>query len=338
MSWGAVAGAAVSVIGSSMMSDGASQASGAQQAGATEQIAESRRQFDAVRKLLSPYVNTGTDALNQQRQLLGLGGLGSSASASPFQSRDQLRQQLLSQFTIPGSSGGAPREGDPGYIPGDYVMRNGQWGTWMTQGDQSPYWYSPGGGTAATGSSIDEVGLNSAIEQAYAGQGPAPSGLSADQEQAAAVSKFENSPYFQAITRQSEDAMLQNASATGGLRGGNIQDALSKNRPILLQSLIDKQLANLSGLSTSGQNAAAGVGTAAMNTGSAVNNAIGAGAAAQAGGILGQSNANISALGNIGGLFANKFSGSNSLFAPAVTDGGYSIGQGSAYGGTRSGL
>lgn len=337
MSWGAVAGAAVSVIGSSMMSDGASGASSAQQQGSADQIAESRRQFDAVRQLLSPYVNTGTDALNQQRQLLGLGSLGSGSSGSPFLSRDQLRSQLLGQYTTAGGSGAAPKEGDPGYVPGDYVMRNGQWGTWISSGDQSPYWYSPGAGTP-TSSTVNEAGLQAAIEQAYNAQGPQPSGLSADQEQAAAVSKFENSPYFQAITRQSEDAMLQNASATGGLRGGNIQDALSKNRPILLQSLIDKQLANLSGLSTSGQNAAAGVGTAAMNTGSAVNNAIGAGAAAQAGGILGQSNANISALGNIGGLFANKFSGSNSLFAPAVTDGGYSIGQGSAYGGNRAGL
>lgn len=319
MSWGAVAGAAVSVIGGSMMSDGASQASGVQQQGAADQIAESRRQFDAVQKLLSPYVNTGTDALNQQRVLLGLGSLGGSgggiSSGAPMLTREQLRAQLSPQFTVQG-----PEE-----------MYH------FDQGDQTGYGFRPGSST------VDEAGLSAAIERAYGAQAQPTvssggSGMNADQEQAAAMAKFENSPYFQAITRQSEDAMLQNASATGGLRGGNIQDALSKNRPILLQSLIDKQLANLSGLSTNGQNAAAGVGTAAMNTGTAVNNAIGAGSAAQAGGILGQSNANISALGNIGGLFANKFAGSGSLFSPAVTDGGYSIGQGSAYGGTRAGL
>lgn len=325
MSWGAVAGAAVSVLGNSMMSDGASQASQAQQTGSAEQIAESRRQFDTVRQLLAPYVQTGTDALSQQRVLLGLGSLGGgggSSSSSPFLSREQLRAQLLPQYTTTTSGGRQLLR----IIQG--ASDNGNEEVW-------------GEGPAST--QINEAALSAAIDQAYGAQQSQQQqqgsmGLNADQEQAAAMAKFENSPYFQAITRQSEDAMLQNASATGGLRGGNIQDALSKNRPILLQSLIDKQLANLSGLSTSGQNAAAGVGTAAMNTGTAVNSAIGTGAAAQAGGILGQSNANISALGNIGGLFANKFSGTGSLFAPAITDGGYSIGQGSTYGGTRAGL
>lgn len=316
-------GGAVSLMGSSMQADAAGDAAAVGAGTAREQTAESRRQFDTVRRLLAPYVSTGTDALNQQRQLLGLGSLGGASSSSPFLSREQLRAQFLPQYTTS--------------TPGGRQLIS------VTQGHSDngneEIW-----GMGPAGSQIDEAGLSAAIEQAYGGQGPQSTGLDADQEQAAAISKFENSPYFQAITRQSEDAMLQNASATGGLRGGNIQDALSKNRPILLQSLIDKQLANLSGLSASGQNAAAGVGTAAMNTGTAVNAALGAGGAATAGGILGQSNANISALGNIGGMFANKFAGSGSLFSggsfgtPAVIDGGYSVGQGSAYGGTRAGL
>lgn len=308
--------AGVGLLGSSMQADAAGDAAAVGAATSREQTAESRRQFDTVRRLLDPFVRTGTDALSERRALLGLGRL-SGSSGSPFLTREQLRSQLLPQYTK--------------NTPGIRQLMS------VTQGHSDngneEIW-----GTGAAGSQIDEAALSAAIEQAYGAQGPQGSGLTADQDQAAAISKFENSPYFQAITRQSEDAMLQNASATGGLRGGNIQDALSKNRPILLQSLIDKQLANLSGLSDAGQNAAAGVGTAAMNTGTAVNAALGAGGAATAGGILGQSNSNISALGNIGGMFANKFAGSGSLFTPAVTDGGYSIGQGSAYGGTRAGL
>lgn len=324
-----------SLLGGMMQGDAAGDSAAVGAGISREQIAESRRQFDAAQKLLSPYVNTGVDALSQQRVLLGLGSLGGSSSSSPFLTREQLRAKLASQYTTTGRPNGPAIFGMSDRNAGGAIYdpnNNYEKGIGWANGIQIPTGFSQGA------SSIDEAGLAAAIEQAYAAQGAQGSGLTADQEQAAAMSKFENSPYFQAITRQSEDAMLQNASATGGLRGGNIQDALSKNRPILLQSLIDKQLANLSGLSTSGQNAAAGVGTAAMNTGTAVNSALGAGGAAQAGGILGQSNANISALGNIGGMFANKFAGSGSLFAPAVTDGGYSMGLGSAYGGSRAGL
>lgn len=285
-------------LGSSLLSsDAAGDASAAQAGASREQIAESRRQFDAVQKLLMPYATTGTDALSQQRALLGLGALPGAGGISGGLTAEQLRTQLLPQFTT-GTAGGGQ------YIP--MLMGGGSdAGTWT-----EPVWQA---GPAQT---IDEAGLQAAInQQMQAQQAQAGAMGTADQQQAAAMAKFENSPYFQAITRQAENAMLQNAAATGGLRGGNIQGALSSTRPILLQSLIDKQLANLSGLSSLGQNAAAGVGNAGMTTGAQVNQSLGQMGAAQAGGILGQSNATIGALGNIGGLFAQRYGGgTSSLF------------------------
>jgi hypothetical protein len=87
------------------------------------------------------------------------------------------------------------------------------------------------------------------------------------QAQQQAISQFEQSPMFQALARQGEEGILQNASATGGLRGGNVQGALAQFRPALLNQQIQQQLETLGGISRLGQNAAAGVGTAGMETG-----------------------------------------------------------------------
>lgn len=186
MSWGMVAVAGATLVSGAMASDAAGQASGQQVAASAEGIAEQRRQFDAMQKLLSPYVQAGTPALAQQQALLGLSGQG------------------------------------------------------------------------------------------------------AQQE---AISGIESSPLFQSQIQQGENAMLQNASATGGLRGGNIQGALAQFRPAMLSNAIDQQYARLGGMTSLGQQSAAGVGTAGMQTGTNVANLLQQQGAARAGGTLGQAQA-----------------------------------------------
>lgn len=92
-------------------------------------------------------------------------------------------------------------------------------------------------------------------------------GLNGAGAQDVAYREIASSPAFQAITQQGEDAILANASATGGLRGGNVQGALAQFRPNVLAQLIDQQYSRLGGLATMGQNSAVGVGTAGLNTG-----------------------------------------------------------------------
>src|SRR3990167_163355 len=116
-------------------------------------------------------------------------------------------------------------------------------------------------------------------------------GLGAPGTQEAAYWGFEQSPGFQAMARQGEAGILQSASATGGLRGGNVQGALAQFRPALLNQFISQQYDRLGGLTSIGQNAAAGVGNAGMQTGTNVANLLQQQGAAQAGGILGQANA-----------------------------------------------
>jgi hypothetical protein len=116
-------------------------------------------------------------------------------------------------------------------------------------------------------------------------------GLGTPGSQQQAITALQGSPQFQALQQQGENAILQNASATGGLRGGNVQGALAQFRPALLSNLIDQQYSRLGGLTAIGQNAAAGVGNAGMQTGANVANLLGRQGQAEAGGILGQQSA-----------------------------------------------
>ena len=127
------------------------------------------------------------------------------------------------------------------------------------------------------------------------GQQQALLGLTGPQAQQDAISALASGPQMQALTQQGENALLQNASATGGLRGGNLEAALAKFRPQMLNQLIQSQYTNLGGLTSVGQNAAAGVGNAGMTTSGQVINALNQAGAAQAGSALaaGQANANM---------------------------------------------
>lgn len=109
-------------------------------------------------------------------------------------------------------------------------------------------------------------------------------GLNGNGEQAAAISGIQSSPQFQALQQQGNDAILANASATGGLRGGNVQGALAQFSPALLSQLIDQQYSRLGELAQIGQASAAGVGSAGLNTASNVSSLLQQQGAALAGG------------------------------------------------------
>jgi len=116
-------------------------------------------------------------------------------------------------------------------------------------------------------------------------------GLKGPEAERAAIERISGGETFKSLAQQGEEALLQRASATGGLRGGNIQGALAQFRPQLLNSLIEQQYGRLGGLTTLGQQSAAGVGTAGMQTGTNVANLLGQQGAAQAGGVLGEAKA-----------------------------------------------
>jgi len=116
-------------------------------------------------------------------------------------------------------------------------------------------------------------------------------GLRGPEEERAAIERISGGERFQELTRQGEEALLQRASATGGLRGGNIQGALAQFRPQILNSLIEEQYGRLGGMTSLGQQSAAGVGAAGMESGVNVANLLAQQGAARAGGELGQAQA-----------------------------------------------
>lgn len=89
-------------------------------------------------------------------------------------------------------------------------------------------------------------------------------GLNGTSAQQTAINNLQNSPFLQSMYKQAENALLQNASATGGLRGGNIQGALADNRMNMLNTAYQNQLQNLGNMVTLGQNSATNTGTNAM--------------------------------------------------------------------------
>lgn len=200
----AVVGATVAAgaYSASQSRKAAGKAADAQSDASEAGIAEQRRQYDEMVKLLSPYVNAGTGALNQQQTLLGL---------------------------------------------------NGQ------------------------------------------------------QAQKDALWTFENSPYFQTVAKQGENSILQNASATGGLRGGNTQGALAQFRPQLLNQLVQQQYQNLGGITALGQNSAAQQGNQGMQSANNISSLLAQGGQAQAGGYIGQANATNQFVNSLVGLGGAAF-------------------------------
>ena len=126
-------------------------------------------------------------------------------------------------------------------------------------------------------------------------------GLNGKAAQAKEIQGIESGAEFNSLVRNGEQAILSNASATGGLRGGNTEAALAQFRPEILSSLINKQIGSYGGLAANGQNAALGVGTAAQNMANNVSGLHGDAAAAQAGNALARGQANSNAIGGIVG-------------------------------------
>lgn len=127
-------------------------------------------------------------------------------------------------------------------------------------------------------------------------------GINGDGVQDTAIDALRNSPIYQQLYKNGMEAVLQNGSATGGLRGGNMQTSLANFGSDTLARVIQNQLANLGGLAGQGAQtgiAAGGLGAAAAgNVGNMLLNK----GQAKAGGYIGQANAQAEQYGGIADL------------------------------------
>lgn len=149
----------------------------------------------------------------------------------------------------------------------------------LTRSDYAPYLASGVSGLADLG---DLIGINGADAQS------------------AGLVGIQNSPALASIIRNGEEAILANASATGGLRGGNIQRGLADFRSDSFVDQLNQQISRLAGLAGLGQGATDSVSAFGANTANNVTDLLGQQGQARANGLLARGGINASLWNNVG--------------------------------------
>lgn len=108
----------------------------------------------------------------------------------------------------------------------------------QTRSDYMPYTKA---GTAAINSLSGYLGLNGADAQQ------------------AVIGSLQDSPLYQSLYRNGEEALLQNAAATGGIRGGNTQRGLADFGSDVLANVYQNTISNLNDVSRLGLGATGSV-------------------------------------------------------------------------------
>lgn len=290
--WETILPIAANLISGSMGASAARSSGDAQAASTDRATEEQRRQFDKQVELQSPFRDAGVTGLNRLMYLLGLGGGGGTTSA-PSQSREQLRQQLLPQFTnttektVYDTMLGML----PGYVSGPQIEKQ---------------------------TTIDENGLSSAIERALAQQTgqtgqSGQSGALSDADYGSLMRDFSMADYqadpgYAFRKAEGMKGIESGAAARGGLLSGAALKAIQKYGQDLASNeygnAYNRFTANqtnkynkLSGLVNTGQGATNVLSNAAANLGNSVSNNIMSGAAAKAAGDVGSANAWTNAIG-----------------------------------------
>lgn len=84
-------------------------------------------------------------------------------------------------------------------------------------------------------------------------------GINGPDKASAAIAGLKNSPLFTSLFNTGQEAVLQNASATGGVRGGDTQGALYEEGANTLAQVIQQQIQNLFGGANIGEGSTASV-------------------------------------------------------------------------------
>jgi hypothetical protein len=319
-----------SVVGASIGAKASKTAAGMQAKSQREALEEQRRQFDAIRELLSPYIQAGQPNLTQPyvqagpgavQAMQALAGLGGEAERQRALYELQQSPQFANLTNINKIAKGDideynrqravelkafQRSADYKKVP----VVKGQ----KRKDAQADLVAEFNQQTAAGIRDIE----SKAQEQAYTQRQALMRPILDDQKytqigverQRQAIQNIEQGPLFQELARQGEEGMLQNAAATGGLRGGNVQGALAQFRPNLLNQLIEAQYGKLAGLTSlgsgsaqnllsTGQASAAGTAAAQQNAAQNIGNLMVGQGAAMAGGQIGAANAFAQGLGGV---------------------------------------
>jgi hypothetical protein len=152
------------------------------------------------------------------------------------------------------------------------------------------------------------------------GGAPGAPGMTGAQQQQASIDQLQQTPLYQSLFRNGQDTLLNNAAATGGLRGGNTAHSLANFGADTLSQVIQNQLANLGGISNTGNSSAGWLGTLGQNSANAQSALLSQNGQSQAGGILGSAgiwNNAFNGIGkSLGGMIQNAPTGTFGVVAP----------------------
>ena len=232
--FGSIIGGLTSIIGGNSQKKAADAGAKAQTQAAQMAIDEQRRQYDTSRQDFAPYLNSGTAALQQINDLLGISTPG---SVGPVDWEAYVRgnpDAAANWAKVKGTKNDR--------FGGDI----GAFGQWHYEKDGSRRDLSP-------------------FQTVTAAR---------EANQQGAIDALMGSPLYTSLIRNGEDALLANASATGGLRGGNAQGALANFRADTLAQVIQQQLANLGGIASGGQGAAGSLGQLGANAANQIGNSM----------------------------------------------------------------
>lgn len=208
----------------------------------------------------------------------------------------------------------------------------------QTQANEAPYLNA---GTNALPTLLNGIGAGGGNTT-----GTGPLNAAYPTEQPFTLANFQNSPGYQFQLQQGENAVLNNASATGGVNSGNTLKALTQfgqgvanqdywnaynaynnqylqnyNQYTANQNQKFNQLQTITG---SGQNAAVNLGTVATNVGQSIGNNITSAGNASAAGQVASGNAITGAISGTANSVSNNFLLSNLL----ANSGGLNFGGG----------
>lgn len=127
-------------------------------------------------------------------------------------------------------------------------------------------------------------------------------GVNGAPQQQSAIDALKASPFYQTLFRTGLETNLQNASATGGIRGGNEVRSLADFGSDTLMQTIQQQLASLGGLANIGQNATAQTGAFGADASSAIVKLLSSIGGANASGALAKGGINAGMWNNAGGF------------------------------------
>jgi hypothetical protein len=326
-------GAGAGLVGSAMSANAAGKASEGQAQTAGDAAALQYQQYQQTRDDLAPYRQSGAQANSKLAHLLGLGSSSAGMGGGP--SREQLRQQLLAQFTTTGP-GGDPTQRQLAYAgsddqQGNYGGTTGREYYYDTNDRQA---YSvPQGWQAGGQQSIDENGLNAAIDAQLAAQ-YVPAGN--DDEFGSLLKKYTgqellSDPGYLFRRSEGQKGVERSAAGRGGLFSGQAGKELERFNQGLAstefqagfnrdQAYKGQTYGMLSGTSGAGQNAANMTGTAGANAAGAAGNYMTQGANASAAGLVGGANAISQGIGNF-----QNYNMLNSIFNKTAQGGGSSM-------------